>query len=188
MTRYDTTIEAITRATRGGYPEFSPDDIVRFYDDPKPHAEWVEYQIRSMMAERTLLPFRMELTSTGSLGRYRVDVPCASVPVADRIGPRESAAASFPLAAFRLNPDAAAAMNNAAAAVAAAFDGSMGSLAALRSVSTRPPKWYRRGVLGRLRLYIEPRDLWVGVYVARDAVYVCPLPMVVIRYTRCGAR
>lgn len=36
----------------------------------------------------------------------------------------------------------------------------------------------------RLRVYIEPRDLWIGVYVARDAVYVCPLPTIVIRWRR----
>ena len=37
---------------------------------------------------------------------------------------------------------------------------------------------------GRLAIYFEPRDIWVGVYVAYTAVYVCPLPMVVIRWTR----
>jgi hypothetical protein len=36
----------------------------------------------------------------------------------------------------------------------------------------------------RLRVYFEPRDVWVGVYVAEDAVYVCPLPCVVIRWQR----
>lgn len=38
--------------------------------------------------------------------------------------------------------------------------------------------------LGRLSVYIEPRDIWVGVYVAHGAVYVCPLPMLVIRWRR----
>jgi hypothetical protein len=36
----------------------------------------------------------------------------------------------------------------------------------------------------RLRIYLEPRDCWVGVYVAPRAVYVCPLPFVVVRWTR----
>ncbi len=37
---------------------------------------------------------------------------------------------------------------------------------------------------GRLQVYVEPRDLWVGAYVAGDAVYVCPLPCLVLRWTR----
>jgi hypothetical protein len=37
---------------------------------------------------------------------------------------------------------------------------------------------------GRLVLYIEPRDLWIGAYVAEDYVYVCPLPLLVIRWER----
>lgn len=36
----------------------------------------------------------------------------------------------------------------------------------------------------RLRLYIEPRDAWVGAFVAPHAVYVCPVPCVVIRWQR----
>jgi hypothetical protein len=36
----------------------------------------------------------------------------------------------------------------------------------------------------RWRIYIEPRDAWVGAYIAKDAVYVCPLPFVVIRRWR----
>lgn len=40
---------------------------------------------------------------------------------------------------------------------------------------------------GRLRLYVEPRDAWVGLYVANDAVYVCLLPFVVLRWQRGGA-
>lgn len=36
----------------------------------------------------------------------------------------------------------------------------------------------------RIQLYIEPRDAWVGVYVDPKAVYVCPLPFVVVRWTR----
>jgi len=42
----------------------------------------------------------------------------------------------------------------------------------------------RRWQLGRLAAYLEPRDVWVGVYVAEQAVYVCPLPCVVVRWSR----
>ena len=42
----------------------------------------------------------------------------------------------------------------------------------------------RRLRLGRVQLYIEPRDAWVGVYVDPKAVYVCPLPFVVVRWSR----
>lgn len=37
---------------------------------------------------------------------------------------------------------------------------------------------------GRVELYIEPRDLWIGAFVAADAVYVCLLPCCVIRISR----
>lgn len=37
---------------------------------------------------------------------------------------------------------------------------------------------------GRLNIYIEPRDAWIGAYVAEDYVYVCPLPFVVLRFDR----
>lgn len=59
-----------------------------------------------------------------------------------------------------------------------------------------PPGWrYRRGLiattlaarrlrLGRLTVHLQPRDLWIGAYLARDAVYVCPLPTVVITWRR----
>lgn len=40
------------------------------------------------------------------------------------------------------------------------------------------------GTRGRLVMYIEPRDAWVGLYLARDAVYVCLLPLLVIRWQR----
>jgi hypothetical protein len=36
----------------------------------------------------------------------------------------------------------------------------------------------------RLAVYIEPRDIWIGVYVAPDRIYVCPLPMLVFRWSR----
>lgn len=42
--------------------------------------------------------------------------------------------------------------------------------------------------LGRLAIYIEPRDIWVGVYVSPDAVYVCLLPMLVLRWDRQRVR
>lgn len=40
------------------------------------------------------------------------------------------------------------------------------------------------GTHGRLVMYIEPRDAWIGLYLARDAVYVCLLPFLVIRWQR----
>ncbi len=36
----------------------------------------------------------------------------------------------------------------------------------------------------RLRLLIEPRDLWVGLFVSPHALYFCPLPMLVLRWDR----
>jgi len=38
--------------------------------------------------------------------------------------------------------------------------------------------------MGRVEIYVEPRDIWVGVYVAEKAVYACPLPMLVVRISR----
>jgi len=38
--------------------------------------------------------------------------------------------------------------------------------------------------MSRLRVYIEPRDIWVGVYVAPKAVYICPVPLLVFRWQR----
>jgi hypothetical protein len=38
----------------------------------------------------------------------------------------------------------------------------------------------------RLRIYVEPRDAWVGAYIAEHAVFVCPLPFLVIRWRRKG--
>lgn len=37
---------------------------------------------------------------------------------------------------------------------------------------------------GRVEIYPEPRDAWVGVYVATDAVYVCLIPFLVVRISR----
>lgn len=44
----------------------------------------------------------------------------------------------------------------------------------------------RRVTLPRLRLevYLDRRDVWVGGYVAAQAVYVCPAPCVVLRFAR----
>lgn len=39
---------------------------------------------------------------------------------------------------------------------------------------------------GRLSVYLEPRDIWVGVYVAENAVYVLPLPLLVFKWQRPG--
>jgi len=36
----------------------------------------------------------------------------------------------------------------------------------------------------RITIYFEPRDIWVGVYVAELFIYVCPLPCLVIRWRR----
>ncbi len=42
----------------------------------------------------------------------------------------------------------------------------------------------RRLRIGRIQVYIEPRDAWVGAYVASNALYVCALPFVVLRWQR----
>jgi hypothetical protein len=42
----------------------------------------------------------------------------------------------------------------------------------------------KRLTVGRMQVYLEPRDLWVGAYVAPDAIYVCPLPLLVFRWAR----
>jgi hypothetical protein len=39
---------------------------------------------------------------------------------------------------------------------------------------------------GRVEIYPEWRDIWVGVYVSPDAVYVCLVPFLVIRVSRGG--
>ncbi len=35
---------------------------------------------------------------------------------------------------------------------------------------------------GRLQVYIEPRDLWVGLFIAPAAAYLLLLPCLVIRW------
>lgn len=39
----------------------------------------------------------------------------------------------------------------------------------------------------RLSVYIEPRDIWIGAYVQPDRIYVCPLPLLVFRWSRRSA-
>jgi len=31
------------------------------------------------------------------------------------------------------------------------------------------------------RIYLEPRDAWVGAYISKTAIYICPVPFLVIR-------
>lgn len=38
--------------------------------------------------------------------------------------------------------------------------------------------------MGRLRIYLEPRDMWIGAYFSEDAIYVCVLPFLVARWER----
>lgn len=42
----------------------------------------------------------------------------------------------------------------------------------------------RRLRAGRFSVYLEPRDVWIGVYVAPGAIYVCPLPLLVLKWER----
>lgn len=41
--------------------------------------------------------------------------------------------------------------------------------------------------MSRLSLRFAWFDLWVGVYVAPDAIYVCPLPMILVKWRRAGS-
>jgi hypothetical protein len=52
--------------------------------------------------------------------------------------------------------------------------------AAWRIARVRPIYFVRRHV----RIYMDQRDLWIGVYVSPDAIYVCPLPCIVFRWQR----
>ena len=47
-----------------------------------------------------------------------------------------------------------------------------------RDLSTALLHW------GRFWIVFEPRDIWVGVFVARKAVYVCPVPCLVVKWER----
>lgn len=42
----------------------------------------------------------------------------------------------------------------------------------------------RRLHLGWWSIYLDPRDWWIGVYIAPNAIYICPLPTLVIRRQR----
>jgi hypothetical protein len=42
----------------------------------------------------------------------------------------------------------------------------------------------QRLTIGKLSIYVEPRDLWVGAFIAPTAVYVCPVPMLVLKWSR----
>ena len=37
---------------------------------------------------------------------------------------------------------------------------------------------------GRLSLIFEPRDIWLGVYLAPSAVYICLIPCLPVRWAR----
>ncbi len=39
-----------------------------------------------------------------------------------------------------------------------------------------------------MKLIFEPRDLWVGVYLGSEHIYVCPLPCIVLRFPRKDKR
>lgn len=46
-------------------------------------------------------------------------------------------------------------------------------------------EFFRQAQRGhRVQIYVELRDLWIGLFVAPSAVYVVPFPAVVIRVTR----
>lgn len=38
-----------------------------------------------------------------------------------------------------------------------------------------------------MKVYFEPRDLWVGLYIAPNAFYFCPLPTLVFKWERSAA-
>lgn len=42
----------------------------------------------------------------------------------------------------------------------------------------------RRLTRGRLSVYLEPRDIWIGLYLSDTAFYICPLPLLVFRWRR----
>lgn len=42
----------------------------------------------------------------------------------------------------------------------------------------------RRFQRGPVSVYLEPYDLWIGAYIANDAIYICLLPCIVIRIAR----
>lgn len=38
--------------------------------------------------------------------------------------------------------------------------------------------------VGRFCAYLDPRDMWVGAFFSTSAIYVCPVPFVVLRWAR----
>jgi hypothetical protein len=54
----------------------------------------------------------------------------------------------------------------------------------MRSLRPYGLRWIARAIHGRTKVYLEPRDAWVGVYVSPDHIYACPLPFVVVRWAR----
>ncbi|MFC6081033.1 hypothetical protein [Sphaerisporangium aureirubrum] len=44
----------------------------------------------------------------------------------------------------------------------------------------------RLAAAGRLTLWFEPRDWWVGGYSADDAIYICIVPFLALRWARKG--
>lgn len=51
-----------------------------------------------------------------------------------------------------------------------------------RDLSTRLLK------LGRLSLVFEPRDIWIGLYIGPDAIYICLIPCLPLRWARVPDR
>jgi hypothetical protein len=46
----------------------------------------------------------------------------------------------------------------------------------------------KRRVFRTARIYLEPRDVWVGYYRGETHHYVCLLPCVVIKWRQRGAQ
>lgn len=57
----------------------------------------------------------------------------------------------------------------------------------IRGISIGEVREYIGDMRGRVEIYLEPRDLWIGVFIGRGgrhhggALYLCPLPMLVVR-------
>lgn len=71
--------------------------------------------------------------------------------------------------------------------------GAIGTLGALQQavdavegMAAAAPRRRARWTVGRVQVYFEPRDVWVGVYVAVDAVYVLLVPCLVVRWRRAA--
>jgi len=46
------------------------------------------------------------------------------------------------------------------------------------------PEAPMRASEGRVRVYFEPRDWWIGLYIGPEAWYICVLPTLVLRIPR----